>query len=187
MTIDYSDIQRRIIDELNTNERTKYYFAIRTKMNSKEFSKWKVFVSSFVMSGSFDNSLHGEFLSSSWFKIDNPASCECAIIKISINTNDAVSRNKSTFDNLTDVINKMNVLNVWLPGKTDNIAMIHSINEEYLDDITHLLKTQMRINNNEFSTIHSSMNNEKGIFGLSFGMRKGGNLCMYCPNFTLSF
>jgi len=184
MVSNYCDIQNRISTELQSQQTTRYYFAIRTKKKNCGFSKWKAFISEFVLSGNGKSSVHGEFLSSSWFKINNPTSCECAIIKISTDTSDRINRNTSSLYKIADIIRKMNCTETIL--STNVIALFHIIKEEYFDDIAHLLKTQMYRNNNEYTTIHSSMNNERGVFGLSFGMRKGNDLCMYCPNFTLS-
>jgi hypothetical protein len=184
MVSNYCDIQNRISTELQSQQTTRYYFAIRTKKNNCGFSKWKAFISEFVLSGNGKSSVHGEFLSSSWFKINNPTSCECAIIKISTDTSDRINRNTSSLYKIADIIRKMNCTETIL--STKEIVLFHMIKEEYFDDIAHLLKTQMYRNNNEYATIHSSMNNERGVFGLSFGMRKGKDVCMYCPNFTLS-
>ena len=184
MTSTYGDIQDRISTELRSQQRTRYYFAIRTKKNNIGFSKWKAFISEFVLSGNSKSSVHGEFLSSSWFKINNPTSCECAIIKISTDTSDRANRNTSSLDKIANIIRKMNCTETIL--STKEIVLFHIIKEEYFDDIAHLLKTQMYRNNSEYATIHSSMNNKRGVFGVSFAMRKGGSPVMYCPNFTLS-
>ena len=184
MASNYHDIQNRIFTKLHTQQLIRYYFAIRTKKKNCGFSKWKAFMSEFVLSGNGKSSVHGEFLSSSWFKINNPTSCECAIIKISTDTSDRVNRNTSSLDKIANIIRKMNCTETIL--STKEIVLFHIIKEEYFDDIAHLLKTQMYRNNNEYTTIHSSMNNKRGVFGISFAIRKGGNPVMYCPNFTLS-
>ena len=179
----YNDAQERISTEMDTKKRDNYYFAVRTK-NKSGITPWKVYMTTFIVRGSNNSMLHGEFLNSSWFKLQNPNECECAIVKITTRTDDTVSRNKSTINILTQVTRKMNETNTIFD--TDTIEMVHNIDERFFEDMTHLLKTQMHRNNSEFATIHTTMDNEKGVFGMSFSMRKGEKPCMYCPNFTLT-
>ena len=63
--------------------------------------------------------------------------------------------------------------------------MFHNINQDYFDDIRNILKNKISRSNDDCVTIHSTMDNEKGFFGISFTMKKEGDIFMYCPNFTL--
>lgn len=179
---EYDIIQNRITRKIITKKRINYYFAFRTKKDDIE-SLWKAYDSPFIITGGTSSHLHGEFITSKWFNKIIPDSLDCAIVKITTDTSDPTSRNMSTIQILNDVVYKMNKGTEFL--RTNDVAMIHNINQDYFYDINNILKNKMSRSNDDCVTIHSTMDNEKGFFGISFTMKKEGDIFMYCPNFTL--
>ena len=181
----YNNTQERMAITICRKIHTEYYFAIRTKNNRDTlFSKWRVVYSPFVLTGGKNTGLHGDFLSSSWFKISMPSACEIAIIKIIMPkiTKDGVD--KSTPVILSEMIDKMNSDCAFTASNF--IEMFYSVDTTYLEDMTNQLNRQLVKENSEYATIHSTLNHEKGTIGFSFSLRKGDDLaCVYCPNFML--
>ena len=180
----YSEIQDRMITSTIRRSRTEYYFAIRIK-NSEDntFSKWRAVYSPFVITGTKNTNLYGDFLSSSWFKMSIPKCCEIAILKIIINNNNSNDAPRSTPVILSDMIDKMNNDNTFTASNF--VIMFYSMSQLYFEDMINRLKIKLSSENDDTTTIHSVMNHEKGTIGMSFSMRKGESPCLYCPNFML--
>jgi hypothetical protein len=185
MSSRYTENHNSMTADIITQDDEKYYFAIRTKnKDNLAFSKWQAVSSPFVITGSKHSCMYGDFLSSTWFKMSIPQCCECAILRTGAAKNNSQTAAKPTPVIIGNMIDKMNQDNAF--ASSNFIEMFYSMSSNYCDDITRRLKLQLDTDNSEFSTIHSTLDHEKGTFGMSFAMRKGAAPCMYSPRFMLS-
>lgn len=164
----------RIIQEMWAD--VEYYYVIR-----KNDGEWVPIIRPFIKTKEGSS---GEFITANWFKAHIPKSLEYAILKI--NTEYTTTRSKSvkTTFKILDYIEKISNCSGDI-NTLDFVIMSQQFNNDYLKTIESRLTEKLGKENTDTTSLHITMPNKRGTFGMTFGLRKGERPCMYCPCFDL--
>ena len=155
----------------------EYYYVV--KKNNLE---WVPIITPFIKSG---DGYSGEFITANWFKSHIPNNLEYAIIKIETDLKKARSKSVSVTMKMLDYISKLTEYEEKNKSELAFVVMTQKFDEDYLKTIASRLQEKLTVENTDMTSLHITMPNKRGTFGMTFGLRKGENPCMYCPSFDL--